>query len=191
MSEIVDIFKTPIYFKDLNLNTKSMRDYCISLKEKNTSVVKSNVGGWQSDNLDGTHLPLNDLFLEIEKHCSKFTNKIGLKDILSLDNAWININYYKDFNSEHIHCYSKISGVFYIQTPKDCGNIEFVSNDSNIKSYDWNDNTVKDTNNYTSGRWYMPSLENRLILFPSWLKHNVQPNLNPKEERISISFNLI
>ena len=56
MSEIVDIFKTPIYFKDLKLDTKSMRDYCLSLKGKNTSVVKSNVGGWQSDNLDGTHL---------------------------------------------------------------------------------------------------------------------------------------
>ena len=40
MSEIVDIFKTPIYFKDLKLDTKSMRDYCLSLKEKSTSVIK-------------------------------------------------------------------------------------------------------------------------------------------------------
>jgi len=191
MSEIVDIFKTPIYFKDLKLNTKSMRDYCISLKEKNISVSKSNVGGWQSDNLDGTRLPLNDLFLEIEKHCSKFTSKIGLKDILSLDNAWININYYKDFNSEHIHCHSKISGVFYIQTPKDCGNIEFVSSDAHMRSYDWNANTVKTPNEYTAGHWFMPSIENRLYLFPSWLLHKVQPNLNPKKERISISFNLM
>jgi len=190
MSEIVDIFKTPIYFKDLKLNTKSMRDYCISLKEKNTRVVKSNVGGWQSDNLKGKHMPLNDLFLALEKHCKKFTNEIGLKNILSLDNAWININYYKDFNSEHIHCDSIISGVFYIETPKDCGNIEFVSNDAHIKSYDWNEHSIKTPNEYTSGRWYMPSLENRLILFPSWLKHNVQPNLNSKKERISISFNL-
>jgi len=191
MSEIVDIFKTPIYFKDLKLNTKSMRDYCISLKEKNISVSKSNVGGWQSDNLDGTRLPLNDLFLEIEKHCSKFASKIGLKDILSLDNAWININYYKDFNSEHIHCHSKISGVFYIQTPKDCGNIEFVSSDAHMRSYDWNANTVKTPNEYTAGHWFMPSIENRLYLFPSWLLHKVQPNLNPKKERISISFNLM
>ena len=86
MSEIVDIFKTPIYFEDLKLNTKSMRDYCLSLKRKNTSVVKSNVGGWQSDDLKGKHMPLNDLFLEIEKHCSKFTNEIGLKNLLTIDN---------------------------------------------------------------------------------------------------------
>ena len=190
MSEIVDIFKTPIYFKELKLNTKSMRDYCLSLKQKNTSVIKSNVGGWQSDNLKGKHMPLNDLFLEIEKHYSKFTNKIGLKDKLNFYNIWININYYKDFNSEHIHCDSKISGVFYIQTPKDCGNIEFVSNDSNIKSYDWNENSIKTFNEYTAGHYFMPAIENRLYLFPSWLKHRVKPNLNSKKERISISFNL-
>jgi len=191
MNEIVDIFKTPIYFKDLKLNTKSMRDYCLSLKRKNTSVVKSNVGGWQSDDLKGKHMPLNDLFLEIEKHCSKFTNEIGLKDLLTIDNAWININYYKDYNFEHIHANSKISGVFYIETPKDCGNIEFVSSDANLKNYDWNSNTIKTPNEYTSASWVMPAIENRLILFPSWLNHKVQPNLNPKKERISISFNLM
>jgi len=191
MSEIVDIFKTPIYFEELKLNTKSMRDYCLSLKQKNTSVIKSNVGGWQSDNLEGEHPPLNDLFLEIENHCSKFTNEIGLKDILSIDNVWININYYKDFNCEHIHANSKISGVFYIETPKDCGNIEFVSNDANMKNYDWNKNSIKTPNEYTAAHWVMPSIKNRLYLFPSWLLHKVLPNLNPKKERISISFNLV
>ena len=190
MSEIVDIFKTPLYYKDLKLNTKNMRDYCLSLKEKSKSVIKSNVGGWQSDNLKGKHIPLNDLFLTIEKYSNLFANEIGLKNTLTLDNVWININYYKDYNSEHIHAHSKLSGVFYIQTPKDCGNIEFISEDSNIKGYDWNEDTVKNPNTYTAGRWFMPSIENRLYLFPGFLKHLVQPNQNRKKERISISFNI-
>ena len=38
--------------------------------------------------------------------------------------------------------------------------------------------------------WFLPSIENGLYLFPSWLKHYVKPNMNKKEERISISFNL-
>ena len=42
----------------------------------------------------------------------------------------------------------------------------------------------------TQAKRVMSQSENRLILFPSWLKHNVQPNLNSKKERISISFNL-
>ena len=45
-------------------------------------------------------------------------------------------------------------------------------------------------NEENSLEWWMPSIENYLYLFPSWLSHWVEPNLNKKEERISISFNL-
>ena len=34
-----------------------------------------------------------------------------------------------------------------------------------------------------------PVAENTLYLFPGWLNHFVNPNLNKTEERISISFN--
>ena len=51
--------------------------------------------------------------------------------------------------------------------------------------------TPSDYNNYNSGTWWLPSEENNLYLFPSWLKHRVEPNLNKNENRISISFNLV
>ena len=190
MSNLIEIFKTPLYYKDLELNTKSMRDYCLSFKDKNKSVIKSNVGGWQSDNLVGEHLLLNDLFLEIEKYSNLFANEIGLKNNLKLINTWININNYKDHNQNHIHPNCLLSGVYYVQTPKDCGNIEFITSDFDLRSYDWNKETVIDENNYTVPSWIMPAVENRLYLFPNWLIHCVNPNLNSKKERISISFNL-
>jgi len=190
MSNLIEIFKTAIYYKDLKLNTKSIKDYCISFKEKNKSVNKSNKGGWQSNNLEGKHLPLNELFLEIENESNCFTNKIGLKNNLTLKNVWININYYKDYNQNHIHPNCLLSGVYYIQTPKDCGNIEFITNDFDLRCYDWNEKTVRNENSYTVPRWIMPAIENRLYIFPNWLSHCVQQNLNTKKERISISFNL-
>lgn len=190
MSNLIEIFKTPIYYEDLELNTKSIKEYCLSFKDKNKSVNKSNMGGWQSDNLEGEHLLLNDLFLEIEKQSNNFTNKIGLKNNLKLINTWININNYKDHNQNHIHPNCLLSGVYYVQTPKDCGNIEFTTSDIDLRSYEWNEKTVIDENNYTVPRWIMPAIENRLYLFPNWLTHCVQPNLNSKKERISISFNI-
>ena len=43
-------------------------------------------------------------------------------------------------------------------------------------------------NGYNSSTWKIKPEENKCILFPSYLKHYVEPNLN-KKERISISFN--
>ena len=38
--------------------------------------------------------------------------------------------------------------------------------------------------------WLTEVMPGRLYIFPSWLRHDVEPNLNKKEKRISISFNL-
>ena len=190
MSEIKDLFKTPLYAEYLKVNNDSIKKYITDYKKKNASVLKSNIGGWQSDNLEGKHLPLNDLFIDIEKHGNIFANKIGLKDNLTINNIWININYYKDYNINHRHSHCVLSGVFYVETPKDCGNIQFQSGDDDVRNYDWNENTIKERNIYTVPQYWMPALKNMLYIFPSWLSHNVLPNLNPKEERVSISFNL-
>jgi uncharacterized protein (TIGR02466 family) len=160
----------------------------MSKKDKGRQL--SNIGGWQSDNLKGVHKPLNQLFIEITKHIGIFNQTLQLNMSNNLGNIWVNINGYKDTNAPHIHPGCLISGVYYVQTPKDCGNIEFTTSDFDLRSYEWNEKTVIDENNYTVPRWIMPAIENRLYLFPNWLTHCVQPNLNSIKERISISFNL-
>ena len=49
---------------------------------------------------------------------------------------------------------------------------------------------VNNYNKFNSSSWWLPSIENSLILFPSWLQHNVASN-QEKEPRISISFNIM
>ena len=56
-------------------------------------------------------------------------------------------------------------------------------------TFDWN-NYQKAWNPYNSATWKIPPTNNTLLLFPSWLNHTVDPNMNKKEKRISISFNL-
>ena len=187
---IQDLFKSPIYKTTLPLDNTAISKYCLSLSKKNKGRVLSNVGGWQSDDLTGEHPILNDLLLSIEEHCSIFTKALDIKIKNKIGNIWININGYKDVNRPHSHPHSKISGVYYVQTPKDCGNITFHHPSFDMFQYDWNNISIN-YNEYNSAEWWMPSSAGRLYLFPSWLNHCVKPNLNKKEKRISISFNLL
>ena len=190
MSEIIDLFKTPFYKTDLSLNNKEIIKYCLTLKKIDTGASKSNVGGWQSKDLKGIHRPLNELFEDIEYHANKFTNNIGLQGPVKIKNIWININGFGDSNMIHCHPHSLLSGVYYIKTPKDCGDIEFDHPCYNVFDYDWNINAIKETNTYTSPKWIMPSKQGVLYMFPSWLNHCVKTSRNKKEKRISIAFNI-
>ena len=189
---IQDIFKIPVYKTSLSLDNKSIKKHCLNLSKKNKGRSVSNLGGWQSDNLSGVHKPLNDLFINLEKHANIFSREIGLIKKLFLNNIWTNINKYKDSNMLHCHPNSIISGVYYVKTPKNCGNINFINSSKDELQIDWNKNkkAYNGYNAYNSLEWFLPSIENGLYLFPSWLKHYVKPNMNKKEERISISFNL-
>ena len=50
------------------------------------------------------------------------------------------------------------------------------------------DDRVNSYNPYTSSTFYIEPQENLCAVFPSDLKHYVEPNLNKKEARTSISF---
>ena len=188
---IQDLFKTPLYYTDLKLDNKAMANYCLSLSKKHKGRTVSNVGGWQSDNLQGNHPVLNDLFLSIQEHCSIYIKELDIKCLNKIDNIWININGHKDTNQLHCHPKCLISGVYYVKTPEDCGNIYFQHPSYNNFQYDWKAEKTNNFNSYNSVEWWMPSSAGLLYLFPSWLNHCVKPNLNKKEKRISISFNLL
>ena len=187
---IQDIFKIGVYKTILSLNNKDIKKHCLNIKKKEKGLDMSNICGWHSNFLSGIHKPLNNLFLSIEKHGNIFAKELGFKEPVCIDNIWININKYKDSNILHSHPYSLLGGVYYVNTPKNCGDIYFKNPaaDQIIKDWDkykFNGHTVNNSIEY-----FLNSLENRLFIFPSWLKHYVKPNMNKKQERISISFNL-
>ena len=55
--------------------------------------------------------------------------------------------------------------------------------------YYWEQN-LKTHNCYSSSVWWLPSKSGRLYIFPHFLKHYVEPNMNKDEPRASLSFNL-
>lgn len=189
MSEILDCFTVPIYQTKLDLNNKSIYNYCLSLQKKDKGRTLSNMGGWQSSNLNGKHMPLNEMFEDIEHHLNIFVKKLHFNKSVRIGNIWININGFKDFNITHTHPNSVLSGVYYVNTPEKCGNICFEHPAlDNMLGYYSNDNIEK-YEKYNSSSYFYNSIAGKMYIFPSWLRHFVQPNLNKKEKRVSISFN--
>jgi len=106
-------------------------------------------------------------------------------DLLLL-NCWANINGKFASNATHNHPNSLLSGAYYVQAAEGCGNIIFRDPRDLATMFTpplaeltpWTFQTVR----------YQP-IPGRMLIFPSWLYHSVEPNLSD-QERIVMSFNL-
>ena len=113
--------------------------------------------------------------------------KISVKLLL---HGWININKPGDYNVMHSHPTNDLSGVIWLNAPKDSGRIVFVS--------PFNFNSYKEMSSYTDDfkksfnideSYYFNPIAGRILVFPSHLQHEVLENKS-NEDRISVSFNI-
>jgi uncharacterized protein (TIGR02466 family) len=194
------LFSTPLYSVDLNLNLTNLQDFCKKHQQKNkTGEDKSNNGGYQSNFILPHKGPLDPLIKEIETNANIFSKQFLSKKLTQkIESIWMNTNSYKDSNRVHAHPGSAISGVYYIKTPSSAGNIVFQHPAVDELGFYYNSfqslpgdvNEPEEYNEYNTGSTIASAKENVLYLFPSWLKHYVESNMNKTEERISISFNI-
>ena len=179
-----DLFSSYINFDYYNLNLNKIIKTILTLKKEDPKGRRiSNNGGWQSDCFTQIKKPFETLFDNINKSILIVEKKLNLTNKLILDNYWCNINYLGSFNKPHRHNKSIVSGVYYVKVPKNSGEIVFTQPYFLASS-----EKVSQFNQYNSKIWTVAPEENKCILFPSYLEHYVESNLN-KKERISISFN--
>lgn len=168
-----------------NEDLKKLEKYSYKLKKKSKGRILSNQGGWQSLDLK-PQKEINPLILNIDKAVQEYGKLLTFKKRLKFSNMWISINSYKDSNSVHTHPNCLISGVYYIKTSKNCGDIKFKR--SSYIDYHLTGDSVKEYNSLNASYWSLPAIENTLYLFPSWVEHLVTPNYSEKN-RISLSVN--
>ena len=190
-SEIINFAVTPIKTIDLShLNLVEIEEYCL-MKIHTQSVTKSNQGGFQSSDIDLSEKVLRNLnnHLIIETH--KLCDELQLKKPTKIDNMWVNINNYGHSNTNHIHPNCLLSGVFYPSQsyPENCGEIKFRHPAHDIMGYDWDSQQINYTK-YNSLTYKLSPISGHAIIFPSWLVHKVEPNLNKNFLRVSMSFNM-
>ena len=107
--------------------------------------------------------------------------------------CWLNLNAKNKFNPPHLHPANHYSGVYYVSVPEGSGDIYFLDpraahrGSSPDPSHRLSNPYCIDNPYDTSVFRYKPS-NGKLIIFPSWLQHYVDPN--PTDNlRISIAFN--
>ena len=186
------IFSSYLYQKDLNLDLKSIHKHISQTQKKDKSgVMISTEGGWQCQQFKEINNSVKPLFNSLNTAVNEIKNKIGYRHNLKLQRYWYNINYQDSFNMPHTHIgvqlETVVSGVFYVESPKNCGHLIFKRNDP-LLSLIYHRERVTNYNEYNSSSWVIIPVKNLGVLFPAYLEHYVEPNLN-KGKRISISFN--
>ena len=186
-------FPTPVYIQEISnaseLNFHLEKNILQWQKEDPKGVNKTNVNGWHSQtdmNQKPEYDPLTKELFNMQKEIFKkefLTQKPGL------GNMWANINYPGGYNRPHLHPNSLFSGVYWIKTPKNSGNLML---------YEPRPGAHTTMPNRKEGKlppvlWrevhYQPKA-GTLIMFPAWLWHEVQPNRS-QDIRMSVSFNFI
>ena len=188
------IFEIPVWKINLSniLDLKKIENVCLNIQSENENRIISNIGGFQSQPLLLKKYPdFFKLYDIIMKESNKFCEQLKINYINSIESLWVNINKYQHYNKEHHHSNSILSGVFYAHSVSNinAGSIVFLHPQSDMMSYDWV-NIQKDFIPVNSSFWKFSCEPGELIIFPSWLKHSVEPNLVKDYNRISISFNL-
>ena len=105
-------------------------------------------------------------------------------------NSWIVKHDPNDWAQEHMHENSLLSGVYYLNTPKDAGGIVFVKGYGEQEIFPMAlTPKVSEYNYVTSKEQTLQVNSGQLVIFPSNLMHRVKENKSDKN-RYSLAFNL-
>jgi|TARA_R100000482_G_scaffold116304_2_gene59480 uncharacterized protein (TIGR02466 family) len=183
--QIIPIFSKPIYINKINIETKKIFNIL-----NNFHLSKSRDDSKSSDiaiNYNVLNMAeLNELKEKIVISYEDFlNNNLHYKNKFKITTSWITRTLPGQKSHAHNHLNSMFSGVFYVQTKKNCGKIQFQNlfNKTfhlNIKSY----------NIYNSDFWDIEPSDGLILIFPSEIYHQVLENFSDLE-RVSIAFNLL
>jgi uncharacterized protein (TIGR02466 family) len=181
------LFQADLFVKS-NVGNADQRTALLSRlnTEQTTAMHNSNPGCYRFDyvwdDLDWLLTEINSLLVdavtfysEKDKTFSKIPkgNKVKVK-------IWANINAVGSRNTLHTHRDDEFSGVYYVQS-NDTGDLRFT-NPANVLG------DCSRTSPFTRDFSFIPQ-DGDLILWPSWVPHEVEPNLS-QQSRINLAFNI-
>lgn len=128
-----------------------------------------------------------DLEIEIKKHLKKYIQDLELNisaTSLKMTTCWVNIMPKGAIHTSHNHPQSIISGTYYVQIPPHSSALRLE--DPRYSQY--MSRPALNTNAKNATHVSLPAKPGDVILFESWLRHEVPLN-NSTKPRVSISFN--
>jgi uncharacterized protein (TIGR02466 family) len=186
--KVIPLFSTPLYTSVLN-TTQEELDFIKQVEFKRVPADN----GDQSVNIHILdHPKLVNLKKQIYNHLKNLTtNALCLTTAVTfnLQNSWVMRHKKGDWSHEHNHANSIFSGILYIETDEQSGEIVFLKgNHLNLFPSALNI-PVTNYNEINSSMWEITPTSGQLILFPSHLTHRVSPSKSDNL-RYCIAFNL-
>jgi uncharacterized protein (TIGR02466 family) len=180
-------FPTPIYIFDHNdpsLNVQLEKNI-MQWMNQDKGVTRTNVKGWHST----TDMHLRPEYKRLVDGLYEAQHKIYKEEHLDsepfLGNMWANVNPPGGMNRAHMHPNSLWSGVYYVKAPKNSGHLK-IDDPRSVAAL----SRPKMKEGKTPSRlWrethYEPKA-GRLIMFPSWVMHCVDPNESDRYKNIGV-----
>lgn len=192
MAKLENWFPTPLWFDEIEeIDNKKLAKQLKIFSKKNEGRVLSNYGGWQSHDFHMHDCSIPELksladivLLKMQECCDLINVKSDM--FVKMSNFWININSKGNGNNPHTHPSCSLSAVYYVQTPENCGKLQF-EHPSHMINFWMQSYTKTDTYTTYSCVNIDPS-PGKLVVFPAWLKHAVYAS-QADTDRISVAFN--
>ncbi len=196
------LFPTRIYESRLThagwrtLNTRLLRE-CRQLKADDTAGQRwsqaNYAGGYTSYSSAHRMHRVSPTFAALERaldrHVGRFARQLdfnlaGRK--LAMTDCWVNVMGRGAAHSLHLHPLSSISGTYYVALPQGAPGLKFE--DPRMERFMAAPPRASNASRANRSWVTLPAQAGKLLLFESWLRHEVAPNPS-RTERISISFN--
>ena len=182
-------FPTIIYAEDFKLDTNQLAQNITQWSKKDPGVTKTNVNGWHSQTNMNTKPEYKPLVDELFRMVHQVFKEEFLDERPALGNMWANINPPGGYNKAHVHPNAVFSGVYYVKVPPNSGRLVCQDPRPGIQTC----MPTRKKGQPPKHLWrdvHLQPQENRAIIFPAWLWHQVEPNQS-NDIRISVSFNFI
>ena len=204
-SEVVSIkawFPTFIYYEQLGAKrngrfNRELLKECYQIRDFDRAgrawSAKNYPGGYTSygsmAQLHRFSSTFGELERRINRHVKVFTTRLEMdlrKRTFHMTDCWVNIMPRQVVHSLHLHPLATISGTYYVKTPAGSPGLKFE--DPRLERFMAAPPRRPGARPQNRPWFVIPAAAGNVVLFESWLRHEVPPN-PVNAERISISFN--
>ena len=179
------LFPTQIQITD---NILADGDRQIILNDINTKRMNSFSKNWQSEPNLNEQYTYQKLVDKLVYNTAMYFEEMKYKyEGFKITDMWANVLDQNEMHRPHGHSNNMLSGVYYAKADKGHPGIVFQDPRPQV---DILVPEIREFKKNNSSIWSYDAIQDRMILFPSWLKHYVPVNEIDKE-RVSISFNIM
>lgn len=196
------LFPTLVYAAPLqrgspgSLNARLLRE-CLQMREDDVAgrrwSRRGYPGGYTSYASQCRMHRISPTFAELERrlarHVRAFAGRLALdleQRELAMTDCWINVMPRNVVHGLHLHPLATLSGTYYVRVPRGAPGLKFE--DPRLDRFMAAPPRRSDAPAAERPWFTLPAAAGRVVLFESWLRHEVPAN-PVAGERISVSFN--